>query len=237
MRQLITLLLALGAGLISTLPLADTVTAEAEQQYQQALAAMSQARQALIEPAQMSPERLDTLRKSIDSNLESAIDSGHPAAALYQAQLTLNATNNNSAARQQACSRLDSWARKGFVAAAVVNFTKCDRAYLRFDFANPEHQAILQGLAESLAQNDPAQAYYPFPLAASQCFSADSTQAVALSQNQFRAEAEFILGSTQEPKDAESLRSSLKWLDAAANHGCQMTLDLRPALREQLKKQ
>lgn len=237
MRKLRTLLLALGTGLVSSWSLADTTESQADQHYQQALAAMGQALEALADPAKVSAEELDAARKNIDSNLEKATALGHPAAALYQARLALVAADSDSQARQKACAQLGSWARKGFVAAAVMNVEQCDKAYLRFDTKSPEHQAVLEALAQSLAKNDPARSYYPFPLTASQCFSAGTAQAIALSYEQFRAEAEFILGSAQEATDAGSLRSRLNWLDSAANHGCQMTLDLRPALRKELQKQ
>ncbi|MFV3305935.1 hypothetical protein ACNFBT_11695 [Pseudomonas sp. NY15181] len=237
MRKLSTTLLALISGLISTQVLAETVSPQAELYYQRALSDMERAQQLLTGSNQISSMEVDATRKSLNNNLEKATELGHPAAALYQAQLTLGMASDDGETRQQACTLLGSWAKKGFVAAAVVNFSQCNRAYLRFDFASPEHQSALQTLTQSLTKNDPAQPYYPFSLATSLCFPADALKAVVLSQEQFRAEAEYMLGSSQEPTDAESTRHILTLLDSAADRGCQIPTGLRSALRQQLRSQ
>ncbi|MFR0690126.1 hypothetical protein ACLUTX_12070 [Enterobacterales bacterium AE_CKDN230030158-1A_HGKHYDSX7] len=211
---------------------ASTPSPAAEQHYEQARSSLEQARQMLADSQGFSAGKLEMVISNANAELLKATELGHPAAAFYQAQLMLNVPGDDTGKRSQACALLESWAEKGFVAAAVTNFRKCDRSYLRFDDANPEHQAALKALSSSLAGSDPAQAYYPFPQDTSQCFAAGSTETVALSQAQFRAEAEYILGSAQQPEDAETAKQLVAWLDASANHGCQMAMDPRPLLRK-----
>ncbi|EMV8855512.1 hypothetical protein AADS62_004771 [Escherichia coli] len=203
-----------------------------EQHYEQARSSLALAQQMLADSNGFSAEKLEVVIDNANAELQKASELGHPAAALYQAQLILNMAGGDTEKRNQACALLEYWAERGFVAAAVTNFRKCDRSYLRFDDASPEHQAALKALSASLAGSDPAQAYYPFPQDTSQCFAAGSTEIVALYQGQFRAEAEYILGSAQQPEDAETAKQLLVWLDASANHGCQMALDPRPYLRK-----
>ncbi|MDF3867885.1 hypothetical protein P3W53_25695 [Pseudomonas denitrificans (nom. rej.)] len=204
----------------------------AEQHYEQARASLEQVRQMLGNPKRESAKKLEVVLGNANAELQKATELGHPAAAFYQAQLILNASGSDNEQRSRACSLLESWAEKGFVAAAVANFKKCDRAYLRFDDASPEHQAALNALSLSLAGSDPAQAYYPFYLDASQCFATGPSEVAALSQTQFTAEAEYILGSAQQPENAEIAKRLVAWLDASANHGCQMAMDPRPFLRK-----
>ncbi|MDH1012783.1 hypothetical protein N5J43_30010 [Pseudomonas nicosulfuronedens] len=211
---------------------ASSPSPAAEQHYEQARSSLEQARQMLADSKGFSAGKLEVVIDSANAELQKATELGHPAAAFYQAQLILNMRSSDTEKRSQACSLLETWAEKGFVAAAVMNFRKCDRSYLRFDDASPEHQAALGALSSSLAGGDPAQAYYPFPQDASQCFGAGSTETVALSQAQFRAEAEYILGSAQQPEDTETAKRLVAWLDDSANHGCQMPMDPRPFLRK-----
>lgn len=234
-HKITIMLLALGLACVSCQILAGTISAEAEQHYQQALVGIEHVQQLLSNTTRTSPVAWEAAKRSVNSNLERAAEQGHPAAALYQALLTLGVTGVSGETRDRTCSLLESWARKGFVAAAVVEFRKCNEAYLRFDDSSPEHQSALQTLSLSLTKNDPAQAYYPFPLAVSECFASSIAQPVLLSQKQFRAEAEYILGSAENPTDTESLKQILVWLDSSAKNGCRMDLDPRPSLRKLLR--
>lgn len=232
MRKVSLHILIFGLALNCQQVFANSPSAAAEQHYEQALSGLEKIQQMLASTNSNSEEKLTAVLESTSAELQKAAELGHPAAALYQAQLILNTAGYDSKRRDTVCSELESWAKKGFVAAAVMNFKKCDRAYLRFDDANPEHQVVLRALSSSLAGSDPAQAYYPFPLAASQCFAEDPSAVVALTQAQFRTEAEYILGSTQQPKNAEDAKQLVAWLDSSEKHGCQIAMDPRPFLRK-----
>ncbi len=223
--------LILALAFSSSQVVADSPSPAAEQHYERARSSLEQARQMLSDPKEPSSKELEATLGNAKAELQKASDLGHPAAAFYQAQLILNARGIQNEQRNDACSLLKSWAERGFVAAAVTNFKECNLAYLRFDDTSAEHQAALKVLSSSLAGSDPAQAYYPFPLNASQCFATDPVEVELLSQAQFTAEAEYILGSTQQPESPETAKRLLAWLDASANHGCQMAMDPRPFLR------
>lgn len=94
--------------------------------------------------------------------------------------------------------------------------------------------AVLDAVERSLNQQDPAMAYYPLPIKASQCFAGTPAQVNALTHAQFRAEAEYILGNSQAPESRQAIEHNLQWLDAAFEHGCAASLDMRPVLRKQL---
>jgi hypothetical protein len=211
---------------------ADSPSPAAEQHYEQARSSLEQLHQMLVDPKAASAKKLEVMLGNAHTELLKATELRHPAAALYLAQLILNAPGSADEQRSHACSLLESWGDKGFVAAAVTNFRMCDRAYLRFDDTSPEHQAALKTLASSLAGSDPALAYYPFPLSASQCFAKDSSEVVELSQAQFRAEAEYILGSAQQPETPEAAKQLVAWLDSSANQGCRTAMDPRSFLRK-----
>ncbi|UCJ16040.1 hypothetical protein K5Q02_19835 [Pseudomonas sp. MM211] len=175
-----------------------------------------------------------------DTHINSAAQLGHPAAKLLQALVRLKRRAQDPAValedRRQGCASLNALAKEGFVAAAVLNFRECDTAYNRFEFNSPEHLAVMEAVEQSLGQQDPALAYYPLPMLASQCFAVEPAQVNELTHEQFRAEAEYILGSSRLPESREAIERNLKWLEAAFRHGCTASLDMRPVLRKQLTK-
>ncbi|UUD63858.1 hypothetical protein D16iCDA_19640 [Pseudomonas seleniipraecipitans] len=175
---------------------------------------------------------------NLDANMARAAQLGHPAAALFEAHKLLKQRSKDPAVtlenRRQGCASLDAMARTGFVAAAVLNTQECDTGYKRFEYSSLEHRAVMEALEQSLKRRDPGIAYYPLPIRASQCFAAAPTQMNELTHGQFRAEAEYILGSSQPPQSREAVERNLRWLDAAFQHGCLASLDMRPMLRKQL---
>lgn len=241
MLKLAAFLIAIGTGFVAPNASANSTQSDAEKYYQQALIGIDRIQHLLASREQASANALDIASELVRSTLVKATELGHPAAAFYRAQLLLNAPGSGSTSadknHSEACGLLDSWAQKGFVAAAVLNFQKCDKAYRRFQFDNPEHLAALAAIVQSLGQADPASKYYPFPLAASQCFAIDPVQVVMLTHEQFRAEAEYILGTAQYPTDSDAMLRSLDLLDTAASHGCVASFDMRPILRKQLHQE
>lgn len=240
MLKLAAFLIAIATGVVAPNASANGTQSDAEKYYQQAIIGMDRIQHLLASREKDRANALVVASELVRSNLVKATELGHPAAAFYHAQLLLNAPGSGSTGadnnHREACGLLDSWAKKGFVAAAVLNFQKCDKAYLRFQFNNPEHLAALAALSQSLGQADPASKYYPFPLA-SQCFAIDPVQVVMLTHEQFRAEAEYVLGTAQDPTDSEAIHRSLDFLDTADSHGCVASFDIRPMLRKHLNQE
>lgn len=230
-------LLTLGLSLLSLT--AQAVNNEADTFYEQGLTALNQLQRLTAEQSAEADE-LDRHLDEFDTNISRAAQLGHPAATLFQARLRLKKQSKDPVValenRRQGCASLDTLARKGFVAAAVLNFQECDTAYKRFELSSPEHRAVLDAIEQSLQRDDPAAAYYPLPIRSSQCFAVEPAQVNTLSQKQFRAEAEYILGNSRAPENREIIERNLKWLEAAFQHGCSASLDMRPVLRKQLTK-
>lgn len=230
-------LLALGISLFSLTSAAATTRAEAF--YEQGMEALNQLQRSINEQSG-DTEELDRHLDDFGTNIDLAAQLGHPAARLFQAQERLKRRSQDPLValedRRQGCASLDALARTGFVAAAVLNAQACDTAYKRFEFNSPEHLAVIDAVERSLLQEDPAMAYYPLPMRASQCFAVDPAQVNTLSHEQFRAEAEYILGNSQAPESREAIERNLEWLEAAFEHGCTASLDMRPVLRQQLAK-
>ncbi|MDA8482669.1 hypothetical protein NNO07_06275 [Pseudomonas resinovorans] len=231
--------LALSILLSNSATIAADNATDAEAFYTQGIAALNNAQQVSVDPASSMDELTNALN-AFELNIRIASRLGHPAATLYQAQILIKKSSSDPVKeqqnRRQGCASLDDLARKGVVAAAVLNFRECDMAYMRFESDSPEHRRVLETLEQSLGDVDPAATYYPFPLSASQCFASDPVHVTPLTQEQFRAEAKYILGSTQEPSSLEALQRNLDWLEEAARDGCAALLDMRPLLREQLIK-
>ncbi|TBU88331.1 hypothetical protein [Phytopseudomonas dryadis] len=208
--------------------------------YNEGIEAHNQLRQLLADQSDDKDE-LNRYLNLFDSRMESAAERGHPAAVFLQAQRSFTKRNADPTtaqeSRQKACSSLDGWAKKGFVAAAVLYQQECNTAFKRYRLNSPEHLAVVDMVEATLHQTDPAIAYYPLPFISDQCFATTHPpQMQRLTYEQFRTEAEFILGNARVPEDRESMQRNLDWLDKAFEHGCSATWDLREVLREQMTK-
>lgn len=243
-QRLSVFLLTIGVWLFTPNVCAEEINASAETYYERGLEASQRLQQLLASPNKDADNELQATLETVSSNLERASRLGHPVASFYWAQLLINKRTIDSSSNQEnyerGCALLTATASQGLLAAAVVNFYQCDKAYMRFQFDDPSHLAVLALLEQALDKPDPAIAYYPLPITSSQCFLApggDTARSQPLTREQLRAEAEYILGSTREPQDREGLEQSLHWLDRAAAHGCLSSLDLRPAIHKKLAKE
>ncbi|RON07404.1 hypothetical protein BK659_17835 [Pseudomonas brassicacearum] len=184
-----------------------------------------------------SPEQLRNAEGDIEAlvdSLKRASDGGHTVATYFLANLQDNPMFSERS-RKETCSLYQKAMDQGLLAAAVGYYHLCDKAYERFDLHNADHLKYLQSLEQLLQKSDAYGDAYPLPAKHSLCFldegaplpqqgvlAAIRARAVALvlTEDQYRAEANYILALTRVNENDRPDSKNIAYLDDAEALGC-----------------
>lgn len=199
-----------------------------------------------------TPEQLRNAQGDIEAlvdNLKHASDGGHTLATYFLANLQDNSMFSERT-RKETCGLYQKAMDQGLLAGAVSYYHLCDKAYERFELRNPDHLKYLQALEQLLQKPDAHADAYPLPAKHSLCFfdegaplpqqgalAAMRAQAVALtlSEEQFRAEANYILALTRENEHDRPDSQNIAYLDKAEALGCNDFHGLSAMMRNAVK--
>lgn len=207
-------------------------------------------REAAGESVQYTPEQLRVAEGDLEAlvdNLKHASDGGHTLATYFLASLQDNPMFSEQT-RLQTCGLYQQAMDDGVLAAAVGYYHLCDKAYERFDAQNPDHLKFLQSLEQLLLKPDAHADDYPLQAKRSLCFEENGAPAgkvgpmaamraraagLLLSEDQFRAEAYYILALTR--VNGSDMRDSgnIEHFDKAIALGCKDSVGLKAILQAQ----
>lgn len=209
-------------------------------------------REAAGETLEYTPEQLRVAEGDIEAlaeNLKHASDGGHTLATYLLASLQDNSMFSERT-RLETCGLYQKAMDQGLLAAAVGYYHLCDKAYERFDLHNADHLKFLQALEQLLSKPDAHVDDYPLQAKRSLCFldeRAPQTQqgvaaamraravALMLSEEQYRAEANYILALTRVNASDRHDSQSIVYLDNAEALGCQDYYGLSAMIRHEVK--
>lgn len=209
-------------------------------------------REAAGETVEYTPEELRVAEgdfAALADNLKHASDGGHTLATYLLANLQDNPMFSERT-RTEACGLYQKAMDQGLLAAAVGYYHLCDKAYERFDLHNADHLKFLQSLEQLLSKPDAYPDAYPLQAKRSLCFvdekahsgqpgkmAAMRARAVALllSEDQYRAEANYILALTRVNESDRHDGQNIARLDDAEALGCEDYYGLSAMLRSEVK--
>ncbi|MBC8997662.1 MULTISPECIES: hypothetical protein [unclassified Pseudomonas] len=186
---------------------------------------------------------------ALADNLKKASDGGHMLATYLLANLQDNPMFSERT-RMEACGLYQKAMDQGLLAAAVGYYHLCDKAYERFDLQNADHLKFLQSLQQLLSKPDAYAHVYPLQAKRSLCFfderapagqqgklAAMRARAVALllSEDQYRAEANYILALTRVNENDRHDGQNIAYLDNAEALGCKDYYGLSAMIRSEVK--
>lgn len=195
------------------------------------------------------PEQVKVAEGDLEAlvdNLTRAADGGHTLATYALASLYDNPMFTKES-HQKACGLYQKAMDQGLLAAAVGYYHLCDKAYERFELRNADHLKYLQALEQMLHKPDAHVDAYPLPAKHSHCFikvvepqpelgvlaAAKARGAgLALTDDQFRAEANYILALTHVDQNDRPDSRNIAYLDKAEALGCSDFYGLSAMLRE-----
>lgn len=184
--------------------------------------------------------------EALVDNLTLASDGGHTLATYALANLYDNPMFTHQS-NQKACGLYQKAMDQGLLAAAVGYYHLCDKSYERFDLHNAEHLKYLHALDQLLQKPNAYADAYPLPAKRSHCFmkvvepqpelgmlaAAKARGAgLALTDDQFRAEANYILALTHVDHNDRPDSRNIAYLDKAEALGCSDFYGLSAMLRE-----
>jgi hypothetical protein len=195
-------------------------------------------REAAGEPEiKYSPEQLRNAEGDLEAlvdNLKRASDGGHTLATYFLANLQDNPMFSERS-RKETCGLYQKAMEQGLLAAAVGYYHLCDKAYERFDLHNADHLKYLQSLGQLLKKPDAHGDVYPLPAKHSLCFLDEGAPlprqgvlatmraraiALVLTEDQYRAEANYILAMTSENESNHPDSRNIAYLEKAEVLGC-----------------
>lgn len=205
-------------------------------------------REAAGESIQYTPEQLRIAEGDLEAlvdNLKRASDGGHTLATYFLASLQDNPMFSEQT-RLQTCGLYQKAMNDGLVAAAVGYYHLCDKAYERFDAQNPDHLKFLHSLEQLLLKPDAYADDYPLQAKRSLCFEDNGAPAakvgpmaamraraaaLVLSEDQFRAEANYILALTRVNDSSRHDGGNIEHFDKAIALGCKDSVGLKAILQ------
>ena len=199
-----------------------------------------------------SPEQLRNAEGDLEAlvdNLKRASDGGHTLATYFLANLQDNPMFSERS-RKETCGLYQKAMDQGLLAAAVGYYHLCDKAYERFDLHNADHLKYLQSLEQLLKKPNVHGDAYPLPAKHSLCFfdegaplpqqgalAAMRARAVALvlTEDQYRAEANYILALTRVNRNDRYDSQNIADLDESEALGCNDFHGLSAMMRNAVK--
>lgn len=205
------------------------------------------------EPAfKYSPEQLRNAEGDLEAlvdNLKRASDGGHTGATYFLANLQDNPMFSERT-RKETCGLYQKAMDQGLLAAAVGYYYLCDKAYERFDLHNADHLKYLQSLEQLMQKPDAHGDTYPLPAKHSLCFVDEAAPlpqqgvlaamqaraaALVLTEDQYRAEANYILALTRVNENDRPDGQNIAYLDEAEALGCNDFHGLSATIRNAVK--
>ncbi|EJN27125.1 hypothetical protein PMI36_00754 [Pseudomonas sp. GM79] len=199
-----------------------------------------------------TPEQLRNTEGDLEAlvaSLKQASDGGHTLATYLLANLQDNPMFSERT-RKETCGLYQKAMDQGLLAAAVGYYHLCDKAYERFELHNADHLKLLQSLEQLLQKPDAHREAYPLAAKHSLCFldegeplpqqgvlAAMRARAVALvlTEDQYRAEANYILALTRVNKNDRPDSQNIAYLDEAEALGCNDFHGLSAMMRNAVK--
>ncbi|RON47505.1 hypothetical protein BK666_11760 [Pseudomonas frederiksbergensis] len=184
-----------------------------------------------------SPEQLRNAEGDVAAladNLKRASDGGHTLATYFLANLQDNPMFSERT-RKETCGLYQKAMDQGLLAAAIGYYHLCDKAYERFELHNADHLKLLQSLEQMLRKPDVHSDAYPLAAKHSLCFLDDAEPlpqqgrmaairaravALVLTEEQYRAEANYILALTRVNANDRPDSQNIVYLDEAEALGC-----------------
>lgn len=244
----------------SALPLAWASTLTIDDYFERALDAADQIKRNVDESVRLEasgeldfkskPELIGSLESDLVAykyNLKMASDGGHPVASYLLAN-TLNKPDATEQQRRESCDLYEKAMDQGLLAAAVAYFHQCDQVFMKVDWRNAGHLKYLQTLEKLLQQADIFADFYPMPAKRSLCFQeswADMPKervigalqaravALVLTEDQYRAEANYILAVSRVNESGKHDSQNVVYLDKAEALGCHDFIGINANIRDE----
>ena len=198
------------------------------------------------------PDQLGTLKSDLaayQDNLQMASDGGHTIASYLLGNFRAPFVPSK-AGLKETCRLYQKASDQGLLAAAVGYHYLCDTSYERFEPQDAEQLKYMQVLERLLQQPDTHGDDYPLPAKRSLCFpgAEDSlpqqgimaamqahSGAMMLTEDQYRAEGNYILAMTRMNKQGRPEQQNIAYLDKAEALGCKDLHGLNAMMRAAAK--
>lgn len=194
------------------------------------------------------PEQIGRMESDLAAfkyNLKMASDGGHPIASYLLAN-TLSKPGPTEQQRRETCDLYEKAMDQGLLAAAVAYFHRCDQVYMKSDRRDAGHLKYLQTLEELLQQADIFADFYPMQAKRALCFQdlragmpkdrvmgalQARTVALMLTEDQYRAEANYILAMSRVNESGKLDSQNVVYLDKAEALGCHDFIGINTKIR------
>ncbi len=198
------------------------------------------------------PEQIGNMEGDLEAfkyNLKMASDGGHPIASYLLAN-TLSKPGPTEQQRRETCELYEKAMDQGFLAAAVAYFHRCDQDSMKSDRRDAGHLKYLQTLEELLQEPDIFADFYPMPAKRALCFQdlqpglskervigslLARAVALMLTEDQYRAEANYILAMSRVNESGRLDRQNVVYLDKAEALGCHDFMGISARIRSEAK--